>query len=46
MAQADKIIKNLTKHPIFQKHDFEIMVDRKGSYNEASFWSSFEAPDP
>ena len=32
--------------PNFQKHDFEIMVDPKGSSNEATFWSSFEAPDP
>ena len=32
--------------PNFQKHDFEIMVDPKGSSNEATFWSSFEGPDP
>ena len=32
--------------PNFQNHDFEIMVDPKGSSNEANFWSSFEAPDP
>ena len=32
--------------PNFQKHDFEIMVDPGVSSNEATFWSSFEAPDP
>ena len=32
--------------PNFHKHDFEIMVDPKGSSNEATFWLSFEAPDP